>query len=239
MSKHFCCCIPVRAAVFFFSLLSLLAAGASAALAWIVVFDIDNKKVVGDVNFGNINNKGKIAFIVAGSIFTLVALISLFGFVGAIARKRRFVKAYSYLTWVTFLISCAASGFWLYALFSGKNIFNGCEITDLDGTVHECSLNVPTWEKAVGAAVTAVFLIIELYIAIVIGRYVEQLYDEHDEHNFGEYKLARNVGASGSTYEPTYYPPTAQDQHQGLLNAPTGGAYAYTDSTHAFGNKNV
>lgn len=71
-------------------------------------------------------------------------------------------------------------------------------------------------------------------IAIVIGRYVEQLYDEHDEHKFGSYKLAKNVGNSSSTYEPTYYPPTAQDQHHGLLNASTT-QYPYTDSAHAFG----
>jgi len=235
MSKHFCCCIPVRVAVFFFSFLSLLASGASAALAWFVVYEIDNDKQVGDVNFGSINNKGKIAFIVAGAVFTVVALISLFGFIGAIARKRRFVKAYSYFTWVTFLITCAAAGFFLYAVFSGKNIFNGCQITDSDGTVHECKLSLPVWQKIVSAAVVGATLIIQLYIAIVIGRYVEQLYDEHDEHKFGEYKLAKNVGASSSTYEPTYYPPTAQDQHQGLLNA--GGAYPYADSAHAFGNK--
>lgn len=72
-------------------------------------------------------------------------------------------------------------------------------------------------------------------IAIVIGRYVEQLYDEHDEHKFGEYKLARNVGKA-STYEPTYYPSTAQD-NQGLLNAPGGSSYPYTDSAHAFGSR--
>ena len=38
MSKHFCCCIPVRAGVFFFSLLSFLGAGISAGFGWYLVF---------------------------------------------------------------------------------------------------------------------------------------------------------------------------------------------------------
>lgn len=78
--------------------------------------------------------------------------------------------------------------------------------------------------------------IVYLDIAVVIGRYVEQLYDEHSEYKHGEYKLAKNVGASASTYEPTYYPPTAQD-NQGLLHGPASGAYPYTDSAHAFGGR--
>ncbi|TCD69297.1 hypothetical protein EIP91_008052 [Steccherinum ochraceum] len=234
MSKHFCCCIPVRAAVFFFSLLSLLVAGATAAFAWFILYEIDNDKVVGDFNFGSVNNTGKIAFIVTGAVFTLAALISLFGFVGAVFRKRRLVKSYSFFTWIIFLLSCAATGFFFYALYSGKNIFNGCQFTDSDGTVHECKLSLPTWQKVVATAAAVVTLFIQLYIAIVIGRYVEQLYDEHDEHSLGSYKLAKNVGASNSTYEPTYYPPTAQDSHQGLLNQ--GHSYPYTDSAHAFGS---
>ena len=99
MSKTFCCCIPVRVAVFFFSFLSFIFAGATAGLAWWVVFgahpssalsfaldgrahlhaEIDNKQQVGNVNFGAVNDKGKIAFIVAGAISTFVCLVSLSG----------------------------------------------------------------------------------------------------------------------------------------------------------------
>ena len=100
MSKHFCCCIPVRAAVFFFSLLSLLSSGVVAASAWFVLYgafflplqgtktnatvpslEIQHGKTLGDVDFSQISSAGKIAFIVAGSVFTLIALISLFGYV--------------------------------------------------------------------------------------------------------------------------------------------------------------
>ena len=41
--------------------------------------EINSGKIVGNVDFSTINTAGKIAFIVAGSVFTFVALISLFG----------------------------------------------------------------------------------------------------------------------------------------------------------------
>ena len=72
-------------------------------------------------------------------------------------------------------------------------------------------------------------------IASVIGKYVDQLESERDDWS-REYKLAKPTNAS--TYEPSYYPPQAQDAQQGLLN-PSGGAYPYTDQAHHFGNKDV
>ena len=100
MSKHFCCCIPVRVAVFFTSLISFLGAGFSSIVVWFTlhgtstsppshgVHDADSltttteiiaKKVVNNVDFGDINTKGKIVIIVAGVLLTIIALISLFG----------------------------------------------------------------------------------------------------------------------------------------------------------------
>ena len=79
MSKHFCCCIPVRVAVFFASLATFLGAGFGAAIMWLALYDIENNKVVNGVDAGTINNTGKIVVIVAGVLATLVALLGLFG----------------------------------------------------------------------------------------------------------------------------------------------------------------
>ena len=77
-------------------------------------------------------------------------------------------------------------------------------------------------------------IISSLDIAIVIRRYVDQLEDEHDYSH--EYKLAKNKH-NASTYEPTYYPPTAQDPAaaQGLLHG-NNAHYPYSDAAHSFGN---
>lgn len=202
-----------------------------AGVSWYIIWAINADKTIGSVNFGDMSTTGKIAYIVSGSVFTLVALVSLFGFIGSVARKRKLVKAYAALSWVIFLVSLAAAGFLLYAIFSGNNLFKGCQFTDpKDSTVHSCVVNFKTWQKAVATVIVAVGLIVQLYISIVIGRYVDQLELEHDD-----YKLAKH--SQGGTYAPTYYPPTAQDQS--LLHGGAAPSYPYADAAHSYGQHNA
>jgi len=227
MSKHCCCCIPVRFGVFFFSLITFLLNGAGAGIAWAIVYNIEKGTQIDDFDFGKIDNTTKIILIVAASIYTLLALVSLGGLFGAIFRKRGLVKTYSIFTWIMFLFYVASTGMVLYCVYSGKTIGNGCTITDKSDN---CRFNYPTWQKVVITVVDVFFIFVHLYIALVIGRYVDQLYEEKE---WKEYKLA--TSANNSTYTPSYYPSTVQETHQGLLNP--SGQYPYTDAAHSFGNK--
>ncbi|KAI0072475.1 hypothetical protein K474DRAFT_1605051 [Panus rudis PR-1116 ss-1] len=231
MSKHFCCCIPVRAGVFIFSFLAFLLSGAAAFFAWFALHEILEAKVEGGVDFSKINQSGKIAVIVAACLFTIAALFSLFGFIGSIFRKRKLVRTYGFLTWLIFIIHLVGAGFYFYLVFSGKNLFSGCTIT-VNGKEQDCKVTLPLWQKIVSVVVVIVELFINLYIAVIVRRYGDQLEEEHDYSH--EYKLAKNTKHSSSTYEPTYYPPTAQDGTQGLLNP--NPPYPYTDSRNAFGS---
>ncbi|KIP04076.1 hypothetical protein PHLGIDRAFT_129736 [Phlebiopsis gigantea 11061_1 CR5-6] len=229
MSKHFCCCIPVRAGVFLFSFLQFIATGFVAAILWYVLHLILSGQTWQDVNYGDIDTAGRVAVGVAAGIYTLVSLFALIGFLGSIARNRRMVKAYSVLTWVIVLIHIVGSGFLLYFAYSGKNLFNGCTV---DG--HDCAFHFKTWQKVLYTVLVVVTSLLSVYIASVIGRYVDQLYDEVDYSH--EYKLAKPTSAS--TYQPTYYPQQAQEAHQGLLN-PATGPYPYSDQAHSFGKHNA
>ncbi|KAI0946555.1 hypothetical protein AcW1_009989 [Taiwanofungus camphoratus] len=160
MSRHFCCCIPVRAAVFVFSFLSCLAAAVAAALAWYLTYEVDHHAQ----NYTNVTEDGKIMVIVVGVLFTIVALISLFGFIGSISRNRRFVKAYSALMWLVFFISLAASGLFLYVIYSGKALLRDCSTTDTQGntTTEQCDLHPSVWMKVV--VTVAVFCHLMLHL---------------------------------------------------------------------------
>ncbi|KAI0674321.1 hypothetical protein C8Q78DRAFT_1067381 [Trametes maxima] len=224
MSRHFCCCIPVRAGVFIFSLLSFIGYAFSAFIGWaflhFIVTDQLNKlednmssedKEILEANA----KKYEWAVILASVIFTFVALVSFFGFVGSIVRNRRMVKAYSVLTIISFFLGSAASGFILFAAWSHKSY-----CTTIDG--HElCTNNHLSTAQKVGLTIgTVVEWLINLYIVTIIRRYYQQLEDEREyRHDF------RLNPTTGGNYEAK----------EGLLA--TQGAYPYSDAQHSFGNR--
>jgi len=207
--RHFCCCIPVRAAVFIFSLLSLLASGLAAGAFFWFVHAIDTRPDLLNDSQVKITSGARIGIIVAGVIFAIIAIISLFGFVGSVIRNRRMVKTYSVLVWLCFLFSLALTGFTFYLVFSKSSLLR-CYDKDLKETA--CNSVLTTGKKAGFVISNVVALFIQLYICVVIRRYVEQLEDEQAYKNdFGLNKQnARNTTA--------YYPFQSIDSNRGLLN---------------------
>jgi len=223
--RHFCCCIPVRFAVFVASLLWFLCAGIASGFAFWLIWTIEHDP--SRLNQYNLNvsfTKGwRIGIIVFGVVLAIVCLISLFGFIGAMVRNRRMVKSYSTIVWISFLISCAATGFFLYAIYSSNSLI---QCTGTNGAVQPCN-SFSKKTKIIVTTSLAVALLIELYFSSVIGRYVDQLEDEQVFKN--------DFGLNRTT---SYYPhqPLDASANHGLLQ-PHSGAYPYTDQTHAFGHK--
>ncbi|OJT07037.1 hypothetical protein TRAPUB_2068 [Trametes pubescens] len=223
MSKHFCFCIPVRFGVFLFSFISFALSALSAALGWFLLHLIDtnqlsrletNVKDDDKAAFEASLHKYKWAVIVGSIIFTFVALVAFFGFVGSIIRNRRMVKAYSVLTILSFFLGSFASGFVLYATWSHKPF---CVTVD---NVKSCTeSNLSTGGK-IGFTVGIVFQwLIQLYIVTIIRRYYQQLEEEREYRN--DFRLNPTTGG---TYEAK----------EGLLA--TQGAYPYSDNQHRFGS---
>lgn len=213
MSRHFCFCIPVRAGVFLFSLLSTILEGLLAAVLWYIVHEIDIKAE----NYTNVAEHTKITVIVLAAIFSLMALFSLFGFIGAVGAKRRLVKAFAFMSWLLFFASMGASGLTLYSIFSGKNITSDCIQVDNKGnvSVDSCTTHVSTGVKVAATIIVVLVMIVHLYMVVIIQRYVEQL-EEDGAAWQGPYKL------------------TTTDTNQGLLNPQ--GPYSYAEPHNAYGN---
>ncbi|KAI0746823.1 hypothetical protein C8Q80DRAFT_1177647 [Daedaleopsis nitida] len=222
MSRHFCFCIPVRIAVFILSFLTFLSAGVSAFAFWALVHFISTNQL--EKLEQNMDDSDKQAFeaflhkymwaIVGASVFfTLISLIGLFGFIGSIIRNRRMVKAYSALTIVGFVLSVAGVGFTLFFTWRSSPF-----CVTVNG-VESCFVNAFNKSQKIGYTVGVLLeLLIQLYMVIIIRRYVEQLEEEREyRHDF------RLNPTSGGTYEAK----------EGLLTQ--GGHYPYSDSSNAFG----
>lgn len=70
------------------------------------------------------------------------------------------MKLYSASTWLLVLAASIASGFFYYFAYSGKEVFNGCEVKDQQGNEHECRIVLKTWQKIVYTVITVVVLLI-------------------------------------------------------------------------------
>jgi len=204
--RHFCCCIPVRAAVFISSLLCLLGSGVAAAAFFWLVHTVDTRPDLLNETQVKITSGARVGIIVAGVIFAIIAVISLFGFIGSVIRNRRMVKAYSVLVWICFLLSLAMTVFTSYLVFSNSKLL---QCYDKDLSEVSCSSVFSTGRKIGFLISNIISLLIYLYICVVIRRYVDQLEDEQVYKNdFGVNKK-----------QTSYYPFQSLESNRGLLDS--------------------
>jgi hypothetical protein len=82
----------------------------------------------------------KIAFIVTGVVYTVLAIAALMGLIGAIGRKRGLVATYSTFMWFHLAAQVAVGAFFIYSLFQNNpNLVNTCKehVSDDDYSSNE------------------------------------------------------------------------------------------------------
>lgn len=204
--RHFCCCIPVRAAVFISSLLSLIGSGLGAGAFFWLVHTVDTRPDLLKDNQVKVTSGARIGLIVAGVVLAIIALISLFGFIGSVIRNRRMVKTYSVLVWIGFFSSLALTAFAFYLVFSGSTLI---ECYDSNDNSVPCSSFFDTGRKAGFVICNVIGLLFHLYVCVIIRRYVEQLEDEQAYKN--DFGVKRQ--------NQSYYPFQSIESNRGLLDS--------------------
>jgi hypothetical protein len=244
MSKHFCCCLPVRFGVFVLSFLTLLgSAGTAFALWWILA----NGPQRGLVLEGGV----KTGLIIAGVVWTVFALFGLFGFIGAIIRNRALVKTYSFFLWIQLLLSLAMGIFIIVAFYKDSlrsTIIDECtnRLDQLQNSSLPATSVALQTKQDLQNTCSAVFnqgrigfivslcisLLINLYCCFIVHRYGAQLTEEQ--------QFRGNSHAMGQTYAAKdapqgYYPHTPMNNvagRQGYYE------YPYAQRDHGFGGTN-
>ncbi|KAH9908243.1 uncharacterized protein B0H18DRAFT_1075869, partial [Fomitopsis serialis] len=113
--------------------------------------------------YTNVPKRTEIILIVVGSIFTLMALTSFFGFIGSITRNRRFVKSYSFMSIFLFIGSLVSAALFLYTLYSEKNITTSCIVNENGAVkIDDCDTHVSTAGKIVATVIVAVEILVHL-----------------------------------------------------------------------------
>jgi cytochrome c biogenesis protein CcdA len=187
-------------------LLSLIGSGFGAGAFFWLVHTVDTRPDLLNDSKIKITSGARIGLIVAGVVLAIIALISLFGFIGSVIRNRRMVKTYSILVWLGFLSSLALTAFAFYLVFSKSTLI---ECYDSNDNEVPCSSVFNTGRKVGFVVSNVIGLLFHLYVCVVIRRYVEQLEDEQAYKNdFGLNK--KNT---------SYYPFQSIESNRGLLDS--------------------
>jgi len=172
-SRTFCCCIPVRAGVI---LISLLGMGGGGVIA-----------VGGILNVKHAHGS-KAAAIAQIVIYLILAIISLFGFIGAITRRLGFIRAYLSMLIVHMLLSLGLGIFAIIRNFKDAPKYYADCIKGPDGVpsqqasvINTCT-NGTTLLKSLMIAIFVVIWLLETWACFIVGNYTKQLAEEDREN---------------------------------------------------------
>jgi len=175
-SKKFCFCLPVRLGVFVVSLLTMLAGSVIGVIGWMQVAGFRQHPV---------EVTDEIAAYIHASIFSLLGLLSIFGFVGSLAKQRGLVIAYSIGLAIHLGLSIASGVFTIYSIFRPNPATSVDECIKqaapppelLEETKNICNTGMAV-AKGVIVAIYVISWLLQLYAYFVVERYADQLEEE-------------------------------------------------------------
>ncbi|KAF8893817.1 hypothetical protein BD779DRAFT_1435349 [Infundibulicybe gibba] len=201
----FCCCLPVRMGVIVMSILGMFFGGLLSIILWYEV-----------ASSGYIMTSGeKGAFVIGSLVETILLTASILGFVGAIVRKQSFVEIYAYIIYTHFLLNIAIAAFLLYEVnhFSQTAAIKACQDTIKNSDAQSQCDGLLKVAKSVYFVIATVVLLVEMYGAFIVARYVNQLKTEKRKM-----RTSRMMGSDDS----------------GFQLAPKGGRYSVIPEPRPF-----
>jgi hypothetical protein len=217
-TRTFCCCLPVRFGVFLLSLLALAGGAFIAVIGWMHLSHSKQHPLA---------KIDEIALWIQSSVFSLLALLAIFGFFGAMIKNRGMVSGFAIAIAIHLGFSVASGCFSIYTMFArdSQAALDSClqkANDDSDAITQSCK-NAIVLIKAVTVVIYVVTWLIQLYAYFVVERYVNQL---DEEQLFENPIMPRTlVMQAGGPQVTTYtgfapnYPFTAPQQAYGA----TGG----------------
>ncbi|KAF7315608.1 DUF1746 domain-containing protein [Mycena indigotica] len=185
----FCCCLRVRLGVMIMSVLGMLFAGILSILLW---FEVSTAL--------NLTSKEKAALVIAGLVETLLFVASMLGFVGAVVRKQLFVQIYAYFIYVHFVLNLGVAAFLLYTLVhvSTTDQNKACQLAIQNADAQNQCTNLFRVGLGVYGAVAAGVLLAEMYGAIIVARYVNQI--QREKRNTRASRISRMSARASARY---------------------------------------
>lgn len=125
-----------------------------------------------------------IALWIQSVMFSILALVSVFGFIGAIIKNRRMISSFAVALAIHLGFSVASGIFTLYSLFrqNSSDAITQCLSASTDATTDGCRSGLAII-KGLMVAIYVVTWFVQLYFYFIVERYVDQLDDEEMAKN--------------------------------------------------------
>jgi len=215
-ARHFCCCLPLRLGALLISFCQLALCGLIAAGGWYTVSTMR----------GRIPNTLRSAVLGSAVYYTVLALASLIGLLGTLARNARLLSTYSFWLGWSVGVQIVIDALYLWAFFSQSRdeLIQRC----IDGSTNQdiqniCNNNVNAgkWTVLVGVVVG---LLIQFWAAYIVSSYAQKLRNEKTWRS-GPQGVAVPLNNSSG---PKYTHVKQEDE-----------SYAYSGPNHSFGHNHV
>jgi len=214
-ARKFCCCLPVRFGVFVMTVLGAIGGGLVCAVGWLQIAQMKQHPL---------SKLDEIALWIQTIMYTILAVVSLFGFFGACIKHRSFISLYFTMLAAHFVFSIVSGTYSLYTLFhnEGQAAIESCINGSDDELTKEFCGEGHALMKGIVVSIFVVIWLLELYGCIIVNNYMEQLAEE----------------------ESMSYPPMSAKAHVGPIPVTTynsyGAGYAFTNPAYsARGGSNV
>ncbi|KAF8230163.1 hypothetical protein L208DRAFT_1438542 [Tricholoma matsutake] len=170
-TRTFCCCIPVRAGVIIIAIIGILGGGALSVLGGLQAERMTGKKV---------------AIAISITVYALLAILSVLGFIGAIARRLHLIKIYFGMLLAHLIFSMGMGGFAIFRVFRESSLyFQDClqsqAATLSDNPTKICKDGV----KIIKGVIIALFVVLwlfEIWGCVIVSNYSKQLAAEKSVH---------------------------------------------------------
>jgi hypothetical protein len=175
-TRTFCCCLPVRFGVFVLATLGVLIGGLLTIGGWLQVAHMIQHPL---------SQRDTVALYIQTVMFTLLAVVSIFGFIGAATRRRTLLNIYWMVLSAHLLFSIASGIFSIYSMFNEgvtSQLTEQCADAAVDDITNQFCGNGMTVVKGIIIAFFVISWLFQLYGCIIIANYVDQLDEEKAQY---------------------------------------------------------
>lgn len=206
--------------------LSFLFSGVLSVLVW---FEVSHPN--------SLTSKVKYSFWSVAIVETVLLAVSIIGFIGAVARKKRFVGIYAYFVYIHLLLNVIVGIYFLVTIRQSnrQKIVNQCDLVLVNNPSEpncQSLMNVPTY---VFIVVVSFVLLLELYGALIATRYLNTLTKQKKVEHSRRLGLYHSVAIIPRSYprDPSSMSDDIELLHprdsSGTTFSSLGGPYDYGD----------